>query len=420
MSLSPEDQFRAVAAAIGDIQGPAAQAAAAVDLFGKSGVELLPLFASNLAEIEERAKQLGIVLSADQVSAITEMDDALLLVSKTFDGIIGQVTANLAPVVTSLAEEFLTFVESFNGFGGGGGSGIADALTSGLLDFAEYMAGIFDAAIAQFGEFGATLQTAASVFEFVGNVFVAVGESLRVVFNIFELAGNALLEGFGRIVEYLGSWIGQGAEEFGRQLRESAQAAAQQNSRDLESAASGVARASSAAVFGGSGLPQAAGGPVSSAVRNARERFDSRDSPENKARQEQEKAAAAAARAQANAARAAERAAEEAKKAEEERLDAIERADEAIAKTEEERAKRAAEIESERLDALSRRSNQALQVGDVRSGGISEVLRIAAGREDPAIEEYRKQVAELRKIDAKLGELRADKVKIIGGAGRAA
>jgi len=29
-------------------------------------------------------------------------------------------------------------------------------------------------------------------------------------------------------------------------------------------------------------------------------------------------------------------------------------------------------------------------------------------------------VAELRKIDAKLGELRADKVKIIGGAGRAA
>ena len=59
-------------------------------------------------------------------------------------------------------------------------------------------------------------------------------------------------------------------------------------------------------------------------------------------------------------------------------------------------------------------------MGDIRSGGISEVLRIATGREDPAIEEYRKQVAELRKIDSKLGELRADKVKIIGGAGRAA
>jgi ribosomal protein S11 len=419
MSLSPEDQFRAVAEAISAIPDSASQAAAAVDLFGKSGVELLPLFASNLEEIETRAKQLGIVLSGDQVGAITEMDDALLMVRKTFDGIIGQVTANLAPVVTALSEEFLTFVESFNGFGGGG-SGIADALTSGLLDFAEYMAGIFDAAIAQFGEFGATLQTAASVFEFVGNVFVAVGESLRVVFNIFELAGNAIAQALGAFIEKIGAWVSSDLEEFGRQFKENAIEAGKQNSRDLESAASGVSRAASAAVFGGSGLPQSSSGPASRAVQSARERFAGRNSPENEARREQEKAAAAAARQQANAARAAEKAAAEAKKAEEERLKLIQRADEAIAKAEEDRAKRSAEIEGERLDALSRRSNQALQVGDVRSGGISEILRIASGREDPAIEEYRKQVAELRKIDAKLGELRADKVKIIGGAGRAA
>jgi hypothetical protein len=348
------------------------------------------------------------------------MDDALLLVSKTFDGIIGQVTANLAPVVTSLAEEFLTFVESFNGFGGGGGSGIADALTSGLLDFAEYMAGIFDAAIAQFGEFGATLQTAASVFEFVGNVFVAIGETLRAAFNIFEAAGNLLAIGLGKFLEGLGSWVSSDLEQAGKDLAAAASEELRKNSEQGNAAFANAGRAASAAVFGGSGLPQASGGPVSSAVRNARERFENRDSPENQARREQEKAAAAAAREQANAARAAEKAAAEAKKAEEERLRLIEQADEAIAKTEEERAKRAAEIEGERLDALSRRSNQALQVGDIRSGGISDVLRIAAGREDPAIEEYRKQVAELRKIDAKLGELRADKVKIIGGAGRAA
>ena len=420
MGMAPEDQFRAVASAISAIPDPAAQAAAAVDLFGRTGVELLPLFASNLAEVEARANRLGIVLSGDQTAAIEEMNDSLDLVSKTFDGIIGQVTANLAPVVTALSEEFLSFVESFNGFGGEGGSGIADALTSGLLDFAEYMAGIFDAAIAQFGEFGASLQTAASVFEFVANVFVAVGESLRVVFNLFQLAGNAIAIALGAFVEKIGEWVDSDLETFGRQFKENAIAAGEQNSRDLESAASGVARAASAAVFGGSGLPQAAGGPVSSAVRNARERFENRNSPENKARREQEKAVDAAARKQANAANAAKKAADEAKKAEEERLKAIERADEAIAKTEEERAQRAAEIEGERLDALSRRSNQALSVSDIRSGGISDVLRIAAGREDPAIEEYRKQVAELRKIDAKLGELRADKVKIIGGAGRAA
>jgi flagellar biosynthesis GTPase FlhF len=156
------------------------------------------------------------------------------------------------------------------------------------------------------------------------------------------------------------------------------------------------------------------------ALDRARQRREQRNSPEAKAEQERQRAARAAERERANAARVAAQAAEQARKAEEERLKIIKKADEEIAKVEEERAKRAAEIEGERLDALSRRSNQALSVGDIRSGGISEVLRIATGREDPAIEEYRKQVAELRKIDSKLGELRADKVKIIGGAGRAA
>jgi hypothetical protein len=420
LKLAPEDQFRAVAAAIGDIQGPAAQAAAAVDLFGKSGVELLPLFASNLQEIEDRANQLGIVLSGDQVGAITEMDDALLMVRKTFDGIIGQVTANLAPIVTALSEEFLSFVESFNGFGGGGGSGIADALTDGLLDFAEYMAGIFDAAIAQFGEFGATIQTAASVFEFVGNVFLAVSESLRVVFNIFELAGNALLIGLGGVLEGLGSWVSSDLEQAGKDLQAAGFAAAKQNAKDVNSAASGASRAASAAVFGGSGLPQAANGPAGRAVRGARQRFEGRDDPARQAQKEADRAAKQAERERAAAGAAALKAAEDARKAEEKRLEVVKKADQEIAKVEEDRAKRALEIEGERFDALSRQSNQALNVSDVRSGGISEILRIATGREDPAVEEYRKQLGELKKIDAKLGELRADRVEILGNGARAA
>lgn len=420
LKLSPEEQFRAVASAIGDIQGPAAQAAAAVDLFGKSGVELLPLFASNLGEIEKRAKQLGVVLSGDQVGAITEMDDALLMVRKTFDGIIGQVTANLAPVVTALAEEFLSFVESFNGFGGGGGSGIADALTDGLLDFAEYMAGIFDAAIAQFGEFGATLQTAASVFEFVGNVFVAVGESLRVVFNIFELAGNAIAVALGAFLEQIGAWVDSDLETFGRQFKENAIEAGKQNSKDLESAASGVARAASAAVFGGSGLPQAADGPATRAVRNARDRFDGRDNPGRQSQREADRGAQLMAAIAAEQKAVVTKAMEEEKKQLEERTRNWLRAGEEIAKVEKERAERSAEIEGERLDALSRQSNNALNVSDIRSGGISEILRIATGREDPAIEEYRKQLAELRKIDSKLNELRAERVQILGLGARAA
>lgn len=419
-ALSPEDQFRAVAAAIAELPTPAAQAAAAVDLFGRSGVELLPLFAENLAAVEERARSLGVVLSEDQVGAIAEMDDALALVRATFDGIIGQVTANLAPVVTALSEEFLAFVESFNSVGEGGGSGIADALTSGLLDFAEYLAGVFDAVIAQFSEFGGSLQAAAGVFEFVGNVFTAVAETLIAAFNVFEAAGNLLAIGFGKLLEGLGSFVSSDLERFGKDLAANATAEFKKNSEQGNRAFANAGRAASAAIFGGQAQTQSPDGPASRAVRSARERFDGRNDPARQAERERARAARQLEREQAAAAAAAAKAAEQAIQAEEKRLAAIKAADEEIAKAQEERAKRAAEIEGERLDALSRQSNQALQVGDIRSGGISEILRIASGREDPAVEEYRKQLGELRKIDAKLGELKAERVEIVGNGARAA
>jgi len=103
-----------------------------------------------------------------------------------------------------------------------------------------------------------------------------------------------------------------------------------------------------------------------------------------------------------------------------ERQKQIEAISKEITAIEKQRAERASEIEESRLDALSKLSNQALTVSDIRAGGISEAIRIGTGREDPAIEEYRRQLAELQKIDAKLGALEAQKVKIIGGAGRAA
>jgi flagellar biosynthesis GTPase FlhF len=237
---------------------------------------------------------------------------------------------------------------------------------------------------------------------------------LRAIFNVFELVGNAIAMALGKFLEELGSWVDSDLEQFGKDFQANAIAAGEKNLADLKSAGQGVARAASAAVFGGSGMAQATDGPASRAVAAARERFARRNDPAAAAERERERAARAAQQEQAAAAAAAKRAAEEAKKAEEERLKVIQQADEAIAKAEEDRSKRAAEIEADRLDALSRRSNEALNVGDIRSGGISEVLRIATGRDDPAIEEYRKQLSELRKIEQRLRGLEAEKVAILG------
>jgi hypothetical protein len=412
--MAPEDQFRAVSAAISKLPSQAEKAAAAAKLFGRSGVELLPLFASNLEEVEARAQRLGIILSGEQTGAIEEMNDALSLVYQTFEGIISQVTANLAPIVTAISEEFLSFVEAFQGFGGEGGSGIADALTSGLLDFAEYMASILDAAIEQFLSFGEIMSGVSMIFEFVANTFVAVSETLRVVFNVFEMVGNAIMVGLGMVLEGLGSWVSSDLERAGKEMASIYSGAFSQNAAEAGDAAG---HAFNAAVgernFGRDQTPS--DGTFGSAVAEGRRRFEGRNSPGAVADRE---AKAAEQEAQRKAA-AEEKAAEERKRQEEKAAQERRKAQEAEDKMKNDLQadynKKAFDYESNRLDKLSEVNTKALEQSDIRSGGISQVLAMATGREDPAVTESRKQLKELQALRTAVQSL-GGTVEIVGAA----
>jgi hypothetical protein len=71
-------------------------------------------------------------------------------------------------------------------------------------------------------------------------------------------------------------------------------------------------------------------------------------------------------------------------------------------------------IRNELNAELSRPSQRALEVQDVRSGGISEFLRLATGRDDPAIEQSRQQLAELTRIRQELVRIGVRPVDILG------
>jgi flagellar biosynthesis GTPase FlhF len=414
-SLDPEQQFAEIGTAINAIKDPAEKARVAVTLFGKAGTELLPIFESNLEAIAAQAKRLGIILSADQTQAVEDMNDALTMVQATFQGIIGQVVGNLAPVVTALAEEFLAFVESFNSVSGEGGTGIANAITDAMFDILDYLAQVFDNAVAGFEGFGTTMEEVGAVFDFVGNTFVAIAETLRGVFNIFEIAGNTLMEGLGAFLENLGSWVSKDLENFGKTLRENSRQAGLQNTREANAAFSNAGSSASAAVFGSEDAPRA-DGPASRAVRSARERNTPEAKAEREAARKQREAEARAAKEAADAEAKAKRDAEEAKKREEE---AAKRAEKAAAVQEKVDAKSGdiADIEGERAKELGQKSNEALQANDVRSSeGMSQFLALATGREDPAIAEYRKQTQKLEELKAELRALQQEKVEILGGA----
>ena len=140
--MNPEAQFSAISKAIQNIPTAAGQAAASVEIFGRSGATLSPLFqkgAASLADLTARAERLGIILQGDQVANIAAMNDGFDLVSATVDGIIGQILGDLSPVVTKMLDDMLKFVEAFQGAGGAtGGTAIAQAITDGILIGVKY------------------------------------------------------------------------------------------------------------------------------------------------------------------------------------------------------------------------------------------------------------------------------------------
>lgn len=115
--LNPEQAFNAVVAAISKLPNPAQQAAAAVSLFGKSGVELVPIFqegATYLQQMSAEAKRLGIVLSPQQTAGIAALDDSLQKTQMTLQAFAARVLSELAPSLAKASEDAATFIASID------------------------------------------------------------------------------------------------------------------------------------------------------------------------------------------------------------------------------------------------------------------------------------------------------------------
>lgn len=365
---------------------------------------LIPLLqngAKGFDEIADRAERLGIILSEEQTSAITDMNRSLLLVSQTIEGIIAQVTANLAPIVTAITEEFLAFVEAFDGFGGQGGQGIANAITEGLFDFAEVFAGIVDYLIAGFSDFIGEADSFSVRMEAFGSAFGVIANSLKTVFLSFKNVGLALARAFHNVLAFFGNSNSEQLVQDIIKMQAGVRAEVNRTVGEIGDAFSTQRQADEAA--------QAAG-PAETLVARIRQRFEQRG--DRAGASEAERQAEQASRREQELARAArqeeERRAKEQAELEDKRLQDIARLNEDYAKT-------SIAMEQDRLDALSANTRKALEISDLRSGGISQVLALATGREDPAIAEARKQVRKLDEIRLELRNLGVT-VDLLGAA----
>lgn len=217
--MSAAERFQAISAAIAALPTEAQRSAAAVQLFGRAGAQLLPLFAggaNGIAEAAAQAERLGLALTTAQGQDVEAMNDAFTMASQAVKGIVTQVVAYLSPAVKAIADTFTNMVGSI------GGANIGQAIGDGIIAGARFLAGIGDWLIANLGGVWQYVSSVAaywgSVMEIsgsVGNMFAGVGRILSTAFlSLVRLVLTPLMfviENVARLAANIPGSIGRAA-----------------------------------------------------------------------------------------------------------------------------------------------------------------------------------------------------------------
>lgn len=114
---STREILGSVADKFANYRDSAEKTALAVQLFGKSGADMIPLLNAgnaSLDEFDKLAKQLGLTMTRETAAAAEKFNDTLDLIKMGGTGIARQLSAQLLPTLADLAEKFLTGMTNGN------------------------------------------------------------------------------------------------------------------------------------------------------------------------------------------------------------------------------------------------------------------------------------------------------------------
>jgi hypothetical protein len=104
---SPEASLGKIAEAFANVPDSAKKTALAMEIFGKSGADLIPMLnagADGLKELTDRAQRLGLVIDENTAKAAEKFNDSLSDVSAVLGAISKQITAGALPAFSNLAK----------------------------------------------------------------------------------------------------------------------------------------------------------------------------------------------------------------------------------------------------------------------------------------------------------------------------
>lgn len=114
--LPVDQQFEAIAQAISQIDDPAQRTAAAMEMFGKSGAEMMPLMmdgAAGIKALRQEARDLGLQVSTEDASNATLLGDTWANVMTTIKDVIFEVGAAIAPVLIDIMNMVIPIITTF-------------------------------------------------------------------------------------------------------------------------------------------------------------------------------------------------------------------------------------------------------------------------------------------------------------------
>jgi hypothetical protein len=136
----PDEVFKLIAEKIHGIKDPLAQARAELEIFGKEGQKLHPIFAAGGAGLEEaaaKAHKFGLALSETDAAKLVEAHEKIEDINMAFEGLQNKIAIAVAPLISELAEKIVGLVPPADA--------MAEKISTGLHYIAKGVAIVMDA-----------------------------------------------------------------------------------------------------------------------------------------------------------------------------------------------------------------------------------------------------------------------------------
>ena len=117
LQLSPEEQFMEIADALSEVDSASKRIQLARDLFGRGGVELIPLInegRDGIRELRDEFVALGGQLSGEQTQAAEDAKDAINELTTAFGALRTELAIGVAPLLANLSTDLLRLIQNIN------------------------------------------------------------------------------------------------------------------------------------------------------------------------------------------------------------------------------------------------------------------------------------------------------------------